>query len=66
MTPYAVIATGYVALLAAATVMELLGRAERTPWRPIGEALHAALVHPVPRWVVLLGWLWVGFHFLAR
>lgn len=66
MSPYAVIVTGYAVVLAGVLALHLLAAAGRAHARPLGEVLHAALAHPVGRWAVLAGWLWVGFHFLAR
>jgi hypothetical protein len=66
VTPYAVLAAGFAALFAAALVVEMLGRARRGPFRPLGTLLHNVLADPVGRWVLLLAWFWTGFHFLAR
>ncbi len=66
MSPYAVIVTGFAAIFAAMLVVEALGRTGSESFRPAGEALHAALAHPVGRWVTMACWLWLGFHFLAR
>ncbi|MHA6792627.1 DUF6186 family protein [Pseudonocardia bannensis] len=67
MTPFAVIAAGFVLTLAAMLAVEIAARRRTGPRpRPMGEALHAALLHPITRWLTLAGWLWLGFHFLAR
>jgi hypothetical protein len=66
MTPYAVIATGFALVTALMLAVQLLAKAGRAPFRPLGEALHAALLSTTGRGVVLAAWLWIGFHFLAR
>ncbi len=66
MTPYAVLLAGYLAVLAAALVVEVAGRAGREPFRPVAAVLDAALGTRAGRWLVWAAWVWVGFHFLAR
>jgi uncharacterized protein DUF6186 len=66
VSPYAVLAAGFTVLFAVAVAVELLGRARRGPFRPLGAVLHRVLAHPVGRWVLLAAWLWIGVHFLAR
>lgn len=66
MSPYAVTVAGFAVLLAATAAVELLARAGRAPLRPAGEVLAAALASRAGRWAVMGGWLWFGFHFLAR
>jgi len=66
VTPYGVILTGFLVLLAAGLAVELLGGAPREPFRPLARVLEAAMTWPGGRWVVVVAWLWIGFHFLAR
>lgn len=66
MTPYSVITTGYAVVLGAMLAAQLLGMAGRWPLRPLGDVVHTVLRHRAGQWVVLVLWLWVGFHFLAR
>jgi Family of unknown function (DUF6186) len=66
VTPYAVIAAGFGGLVVAALVVEVLGRAGRGPFHPLGPVVRAALGSVPGRWAVLLAWAWLGFHFLAR
>jgi hypothetical protein len=66
VTPYGVIATGFTVVLGAMLAAQLFGVAGRWPLRPLGDVVHTALCHWAGRWVVLVLWLWVGFHFLAR
>ena len=72
MSPYLVIASGFALIGVVALAVEVLARQGRGGCRRVGEALHVALSlrlggwTTAGRWLVLLGWLWVGFHFLAR
>jgi hypothetical protein len=72
MNPYLVLATGFALVGAAMFAVEALARAGRGPFRTVGEALHTALLvrlgqwGSAGRWLTMLGWLWLGFHFLAR
>jgi hypothetical protein len=66
MTPYTVIATGFTLVVTLMLAVQLLAKAGRAPFRPLDEALHAALLSTTGRWVVLAAWVWIGFHFLAR
>lgn len=66
MSPYAVIATGFVFVIVGMLAVHLAATAELRPFRRLGEASHAALATRFGTWAVLLLWLWTGFHFLAR
>ena len=66
MTPYAAILAGYLGLLGAALVVEVLGRVGRDPFRPLAVVLEAAMDARGGRLLVWAAWAWIGFHFLAR
>lgn len=66
VSAYAVIAIGFAVVLGAMLVVQLIGMAGRAPFRPLGDVLEPVLAHGFGGWVVLVAWLWVGFHFLAR
>ncbi|MGH3898744.1 MAG: DUF6186 family protein [Pseudonocardiaceae bacterium] len=66
MTPYCVIATGFAVVVGAMLAAQRLGVVGRWHFRPLGDAVHTVLRDRVGRWVVLVLWVWVGFHFLAR
>lgn len=66
MTPYGVIAIGFAVVVGAMLATQLLGLAGRWSLRPLGDVVHTVLRHRAGRCVVLVLWLWVGFHFLAR
>ena len=55
---------GYVALVSAAVVLDLSGR--RRGAATFGDAL-GALLRPWPvRFLVVAGWLWLGWHLFVR
>jgi hypothetical protein len=66
VSPYAIIATGFGVVFGGMLAVELLARSGRGPFLPVAEALHAVLLVRLGRWLIMLGWLWTGFHFLAR
>jgi hypothetical protein len=66
MTPYTVLLAGYLSLLTAALAVEGFGRAGHGPFRPLGQLLQQARASRVGRWTVWAGFIWIGFHFLAR
>lgn len=56
---------GFVALLAAGLVLEVAARCGRGP-ATAAEAVGAAMRTTAGRAAVLLIWVWLGVHFLAR
>jgi hypothetical protein len=66
MIGQAVILGGYAALVVAAVVLVL--HAQRTSRLDSTPAAYLTTVmsSPVGRWLVLLLWLWVGWHFFVR
>ncbi|MGH8973084.1 MAG: DUF6186 family protein [Acidimicrobiia bacterium] len=56
---------GYALVAAAGLAFELAGRLRhRTP--TLAEAALVLTRRPVPRALVLLGWLWLGWHLFVR
>jgi hypothetical protein len=56
---------GYAVLGAAGLAYELASRLRhRTP--TLGQAMLILTRRPVPRALVLLGWLWLGWHLFVR
>lgn len=66
MTPYLILALGFVAIFATMAAVDLAARRRRRSPEPLASALTAALRTPVWRVVVLGSWVWIGYHFLAR
>ncbi|MGR6964641.1 DUF6186 family protein [Geodermatophilus sp. URMC 61] len=58
-------AAGFAVLLVAALVLEAVARRGAGP-ATAGEAIGAAMRTTPGRVAVLLAWLWLGVHFLAR
>jgi hypothetical protein len=47
-------------------MLELLGRSQRTRIPTVGEWLGYVMRSAGGRAVILLGWLWLGWHCFAR
>ncbi len=66
MIGQAAILSGYAALVVLAVTLALhargTGRAGSTPTA----YLATVMSHPLARWLVLLLWMWVGWHFFVR
>ena len=66
MVGQAAILSGYAALVVLAVTRVLhahrTGRAGSTPTA----YLATVMSHPLGRWLVLLLWMWVGWHFFVR
>ncbi|MHB8289799.1 MAG: DUF6186 family protein [Acidimicrobiales bacterium] len=46
--------------------LEILARFTKNGFLTTGQVLHYVMRSTVGRWVVLLGWMWVGWHFFVR
>jgi hypothetical protein len=55
---------GYAVLAVCAVI--LLLRARGRPGATPAAYLTTVMHHPAARWVVLLLWMWVGWHFFVR
>jgi hypothetical protein len=66
MVGEAVILSGYAGLVLAALVLVLYGRRSSRPGSSPGAYLATVMSRTVGRWLVLLVWLWVGWHFFVR
>ncbi|MGY1679108.1 DUF6186 family protein [Geodermatophilus sp. SYSU D01176] len=58
-------AAGFAVLLVAALALEVAARRGAAP-ATVGEAVAAAMRTTPGRIAVLLAWVWLGVHFLAR
>ncbi len=65
MTGTAVSLLGFAVLLGSAAVLEITARRGRGA-APATRAVAAAMRSTPGRTAVLLGWVWLGVHFLAR
>ena len=66
MTAGWMITAGYAALAGLAVALQLAGRARRLCLVPFGEVIAAVRVSLAGRFVLALGWAWLGWHLLAR
>jgi Family of unknown function (DUF6186) len=57
---------GFSALITALIVLEMLGRRKTNSIPTLGEWLGYVMRPRAGRALVLLGWLWLGWHFFSR
>jgi hypothetical protein len=65
MTGQGVILGGYVVLLLTAVALSVLARGHRR-YASATAFVATVMSRPVGRWLVLLLWMWVGWHFFVR
>jgi hypothetical protein len=56
----------WAALLTSIVVLELAARRSRRFVLTLGELVRSSATRTVPRAVILVGWMWVGWHAFAR
>ncbi len=66
MSTRAITIAGFVVVITALVVLEMLGRRPATRIPALGEWLGYVMRPPAGRALVLLGWLWLGWHYFAR
>jgi ABC-type dipeptide/oligopeptide/nickel transport system permease subunit len=57
---------GFAAVIAALAALELLGRRKGSPIPTLGEWLGYVMRSRAGRLLILLGWLWLGWHYFSR
>jgi len=57
---------GFLAVIGALVVLELMGRSRRTRIPTVGEWLGYVMRPAAGRALILLTWLWLGWHYFAR
>ena len=57
---------GFAAVIAALAVLELLGRRKGSRIPTLGEWLGYVVRSRAGRLLILLGWLWLGWHYFSR
>jgi Family of unknown function (DUF6186) len=57
---------GFAGLIAALVALEIIGRRRTTRVPPLGEWLGYLMRARAGRALMLLGWLWLGWHYFAR
>ena len=66
MSPRAITIAGFAAAIVALVVLELLARRENSTIPKLGEWLGFVMRPKAGRALILLGWLWLGWHYFAR
>lgn len=66
MTTRAITIAGFAVVIVALVTLEILGRRKNSPIPKLGEVLGYAMRPKAGRFLILLGWLWLGWHFFAR
>ena len=66
MNSHDVTVLGYLAILLAGIVLQLLATRTRAPIPPLGKVFAWAMSTRTRRVGLLVAWAWVGLHFFAR
>lgn len=66
MSTRAITISGFAAVIAALVVLEILGRRKTNSIPSLSEWLGYVMRPRSGRALVLLGWLWLGWHYFAR
>lgn len=61
-----IIITGYLVILALGILLWLLSKFERIRLHKVGVLMDRILHHRTTRIAIMLGWWWVGWHFLVN
>ncbi len=57
---------GFAIVILALFVLEFLGRRKNSRIPTLGQWLGFVMRNRVGRFLILLGWLWLGWHYFAR
>jgi hypothetical protein len=66
MTTRVITIVGFACIISALAVLEVLGRRPGNRIPTLGEWLGYVMRPKAGRFLVLLGWLWLGWHYFAR
>ncbi len=66
MSTRAISISGFAAVIAALVVLEILGRRKTNSIPSLSEWLGYVMRPRSGRALILLGWLWLGWHYFAR
>ncbi len=61
-----IVITGYLVLLGLGIALWLLSKFERIRLHKVGVLMDRILHHRTTRVAIILGWWWVGWHFLVN
>jgi Family of unknown function (DUF6186) len=66
MTTRSVTIAGFAVVIVALATLEIVGRRKNSPVPTLGQILGYAMRPRAGRFLILLGWLWLGWHFFSR
>lgn len=66
MSTRTITVVGFAAVISVFIFLEILGRSSRTRIPALGEWLGYVMRATTGRALILLGWLWLGWHYFAR
>ena len=66
MSTRAITIVGFVLVIAALVTLEILGRRKKANIPTVREWLGYVMRPKTGRALILLGWLWLGWHYFAR
>ena len=66
MTDPQIVITGYLVLVALGLTLWILSKFERIKLHKVGVLMDRILHHRTTRVAIILGWWWLGWHFLVN
>jgi hypothetical protein len=66
MTTRSITIAGFAVVILVLVTLEILARRKNSPIPKLGEILGYAMRPKAGRFLILLGWLWLGWHFFSR
>ncbi len=66
MTDPQIVITGYLVLVALGLTLWILSKVERIKLHKVGVLMDRILHHRTTRVAIILGWWWLGWHFLVN
>jgi hypothetical protein len=66
MDSFPVTVAAFAVLTVAAVVVNHVGRRDDNRWPAIGDVFSVLAATNVGRFLVMLGWWWLGWHFFVR
>ncbi len=61
-----IVITGYLVIVALGIMLWLLSKFERIKLHKVGILMDRILHHRTTRIAIILGWWWIGWHFLVN
>jgi hypothetical protein len=61
-----IVITGYLVIVALGIMLWLLSKLERIKLHKVGVLMDRILHHRTTRIAIILGWWWIGWHFLVN